>query len=233
MDSSDDDRAVRANASKTLDRGLSVLDTLAAARDGLNISAIAACLGIHRTSAYRLLGTLRERRLVSVSADGRYHLGVRLLELAANVAADLRSLAVPELGRLANAIGATAFLAVLDGADAVAVSVIEPRRTRLHVAYRVGSRHPADLGADGLAILAGRPRSEGERAAITAARAAGYASSAGELQAGAYGIAAPVIRRDRPAEASVGVVAMYALDAAAVAPRVIETARCVGRALDW
>ncbi|HYW91361.1 MAG TPA: IclR family transcriptional regulator [Gammaproteobacteria bacterium] len=233
MDSSEGDRKPRAKASKTLDRGLSVLDALAAAPGGLSMTAIAAQLGIHRTSAYRLLGTLCERRLASVSADGRYHLGVRLLELAASVAADLRSLAVPELSELANDVGATAFLAVLDGTDAVAVSVIEPRRTRMHVAYRVGSRHPADIGADGLAILAGRPWREGERKPVSAARAAGFASSAGELQTGAYGIAAPVIRRDRPAEASVGVVAMHALDVAAVAPRVIQAALRVGRALDW
>jgi DNA-binding IclR family transcriptional regulator len=130
----------------------------------------------------------------------------------------LRSAAVPALRELADSVGATAHLTVTDGNEALAIAVVEPSWTDFHVAYRTGSRHPLDRAAAGRAILRGRT---GE---------AGIVTSSGELQPGAYGIAAPVLGVPG-LEASVGVVALAPLDVMSVGARVARAAATVSEAL--
>jgi DNA-binding IclR family transcriptional regulator len=97
--------------------------------------------------------------------------------------------------------------------------VVEPTWTDYHVAYRVGSRHALDRGAAGRVILNYRE-----------SKTAGYLMTDGELQFGAYGIAAPVI--DVPGvEASVGVISFGQLDPNRTGPRVIRAASEVAAAL--
>jgi DNA-binding IclR family transcriptional regulator len=85
----------------------------------------------------------------------------------------------------------------------------------------VGSRHPLGLGAAGKAILLGRE---------PVADRAAYVVTAGELQAGAQGLAAPVPGVEG-LEASVGIVTLGDLDAAAAGPLVAEAAAQLGALL--
>jgi DNA-binding IclR family transcriptional regulator len=109
-------------------------------------------------------------------------------------------------------------LTIAEGTEAVALAVVEPSWTAFHVAYRAGSRHPLARGAAGRAIVAGR---SGSPDPVT---------TVGELQAGAFGVAAPVLGVDG-LEASVGVVALEALDLADVGPQVAAAAAAVAGAL--
>jgi DNA-binding IclR family transcriptional regulator len=220
-----------ARSSQTLDRGLSVLEVLARESAGLTVTELAVRLGVHRTNVYRLLTTLIQHRLVRRESDGRYVLGTGVIDLVRGVASDLRTVALPILAALAEQAQATAYVTLADGDEAVALIVVEPRRTEMHVAYRVGFRHPLDRGASGLAILAGRPPMPHEREEIRIARRLGYAITRGELQPGTAGIAAPICVRGQPAEASVGVVAIGELDIDAVLPHVLEAARAIAAAL--
>lgn len=214
-------------ASKTLDRGLHLLKALGGEPDGASVSMLAGRLGMHRPVVYRLLATLEQHRLVRRADDGRYHLAAGVLELAGAFAPRLQSAAIPHLRELADDIGATAHLSLSDNGEAVAVSVVEPRSATMHVAYRVGSRHPLARGAAGLAILAGRPCVADEPARVATARRRGYATSHAELEPNAFGIAVPVSVAGAPAEASIGVVAMTVLDADVVAPKVIFAAQSI------
>jgi DNA-binding IclR family transcriptional regulator len=208
-----------AETSQTLDRGLRVLELLADVPAGLTVTELAAALGVARPIVYRLLTTLEAHALVRRHDDGRIALGFAVLSLARRVQPLLRDAALPVLRRLAEDVGATAHLTVVDSGEALAVAVVEPSWTDYHVAYRVGSRHPLDRGAAGRAIVAAR-----------AAAGSPYVVSAGELQPGAHGIAAAV--SGVPAvEASVGVVALTALDEPVVGPRVVAAAADVARAL--
>jgi DNA-binding IclR family transcriptional regulator len=208
-----------------------LLEVLAREPAGLTVSELAGRLGMHRAGVYRLLATLDGHRLVRRVRGGGYVLGLGLVELAGAVARDLRSVAEPEVAALAEEVGATAALTVMDGQEAVAVLVVEPRNQRMHVAYRVGSRHPVDRGASGIAILSGRPPQPGERPEVTLARHRDYAVTRGELQPGAFGIAAAIKPQARPAEASIGIVGMGDLDEEVLAPRVMNAALSIGRAL--
>lgn len=192
---------------QTLDRGLEALALLAAEPEGLRVAELAERLDVDRAVVYRLTSTLGARRLLLRGEDGRLRLGLGLVELARGVAPHLRAIALPELRRLAVELEATATLTVADGDEAVALAVVEPPGSDIHIAYRPGLRHALTRGASGKAILAGRPAAPGEPGEIAAARRRGFTASEGELEPGAVGIAAPV-RVDGWADASVGAVAL-------------------------
>jgi DNA-binding IclR family transcriptional regulator len=213
--------------SQTLDRGIRVLTALADATSGLTVAQLAERVGAPRTAGYRLVATLEAHGLARRDPDGRVHLGVGVLRLAARVHPLLREAATPALRRLAEAVGATAHLTVAEGPDALAIAVVEPTWTDYHMAYRVGSRHRLAQGAAGKAILLGRAAAGRVPSKDPATL---YTVSEGELQAGAHGIAAPI--RDVPGlEASVGVVSFAPLDTGKVAPRVIQAAAEISAAL--
>jgi DNA-binding IclR family transcriptional regulator len=230
-DDARNERPTKGVGSKTLDRGLRILEALRKEPEGLTVSELAEALGVHRAAIYRLLITLGAHRLVRRTPHDRYALGMGLIELAGGVASSLQSVALPKLRRLADETRATAHLTVLDGTDAVPILVVEPRNTNMHVSYRAGLRFPADLAASGIAILSGRPPEPSESKEVTEARERGYAMTSGRLERVAVGISAPIKPDNRSAEASVGVVAMGSLEESSIAPRVSETAAIIARAL--
>ena len=208
-----------AETSQTLDRGLTVLELLADAPDGLSITELAAALRVSRTVVYRLVNTLELHRLVRRDSEGRARLGLAVLHYSRRVQPTLRDAALPVLRSLAEDTGATAHLTVADGEEAMALAVVEPSWTDFHVAYRVGSRHALRRGAAGKAILLGRE-----------ADAAPYAVTSGELQTGAAIPVAPV-HGVEGLDASVGIVTLGELDVEAIGPKVAAAAEEVARAL--
>ena len=214
-----------AETSQTLDRGLRVLAVLAGHPSGLTITELAAAVGVNRTVVYRLVTTLEQHGLARRDAAGRLHVGLGVLALARGLQPVLREVANPVLRGLAEDLGATAHLTLVDGGEALAVAVVEPSWTDYHVAYRVGARHPLDQGAAGRAILLGRVIADG--AAEPGDR---FVQTVGELQPGARGLASPVLGIDG-LEASVGIVTLGDLDASAAGPRVSAAADEVARRL--
>ena len=112
---------------------------------------------------------------------------------------------MPELQALADDVGATSALTLRDGSHAVVAAVCEPRSSDIHIAYRAGLRHRLDQAASGIAILAALPAQAGEREAIAQARERGWSHSAGELLAGATGVAAAVTDPEGGVQASVSI----------------------------
>jgi DNA-binding IclR family transcriptional regulator len=209
---------VTTETAQTLDRGLRLLHLVADAPAGLTVTEAAGRLGVGRAVVYRLATTLGEHGMIRRDASGRLRLGAGVLHLARRAQPLVADAALPSLRRLAEQVGATAHLTIAEGGEGLALAVVEPSWTQFHVAYRTGSRHPLELGAAGQAILAGR---QGQF---------GYVSTAGQLQPGAHGVAAPVPGVEGM-EASVGVVALSALDVETVGPQVVATAATVAKSL--
>lgn len=199
--------------SRTLDRGLRLLELLAEAPDGRTVTELSAALGVGRTVIYRLLATLEAHRMVRRDHDGRVRLSLGVLGLASSVHPVLRAAALPTLRTLAERVGLTAALSMVEGSEVLAVAVAEPSWTDMHVAYREGTRHPRQTGAAGRAIGSSEP----------------WLVSSGELQPGAYGLAAPL--RVEGVEASVGVVGLAPIDASEVGPQVVAAAAELATAL--
>ena len=203
--------------SQTLDRGLQLLELLAAADDALSVTDMAEALGVARPVVYRLLATLEDHGLAVADEAGRYRAGLGLARLTGRVVPALRATAEPHLRVLADTVGATAHLTIAEGDDGIAIVVVEPSATSVHVAYRTGSRHPLARGAAGRAILgarSGRPRRWDE--------------TSGELESGATGLAAPLgFDRLDGVEACVGVVSLGTIAERTIGPAVVRAADAI------
>lgn len=131
-----------------------------------NMSRTARELDISRTTLLRLLHTLEAERFIEPRGEGGagWRIGTALIGLAARAfaAEDLSDAALPVLARLAETLGLSAHLGVLDGREVVYML----RRTP-NLAFasniRVGSRLPAHAANMGRIILAHLPEAEVRR----------------------------------------------------------------------
>jgi DNA-binding IclR family transcriptional regulator len=207
-------------ATDSAERVVQVLDVLGSAPEGLSVSDVARELGVHRSTASRLLGTLAASRIVERDErSARYRLGARIVGLAASAVARLPvvSQARPELEQLSVVSSETANLSILDGTHVVYVDQVTPAQTVVMASW-VGRRSPAHASSSGKALLAfGDPavrervlRGSLEaitpktvtdpaklRAALDDIRRRGYSVSTGELEEGLITMAAPVIADGR------------------------------------
>jgi DNA-binding IclR family transcriptional regulator len=180
------------SGSQTLARGLRALVAVVESPDGMTIQQLAAELSVHRSIAYRLLQTLSDFGFVVRAADGAYWPGARLAGLSTAYLPTLRRVAIPTIRHLSDQVGYTVGLFIAEGDEAVSIELVEPLTVTHHIAFRAGMRTPIDRGAAGYALLAAGPAVEGEPEGAARARELGYATSAGEVEAGAYAIAASI-----------------------------------------
>ena len=228
---------VSSPASQTLSRGIRILELLADARGSLTIDELARELGVHRSIAYRLLRTLEDHRLVIRDATGGVSLGPRMAALAAGVARDLQSEALPELTAVANELGTTCFLAVLDRDQCITLASVEPRHAVASVAQRPGARHSVTVGAPGKAILSLLPEAEWPadvsdrlRAEVAEVSRRGYALSHDEVIPTVQAVAVPLaLRSQRPAALAVVYVGP-SHDPEAIAARLDSSAAAIRHA---
>lgn len=142
-----------------VERALKLLRHIAAGDPVVNISHTARALAISRTTLIRLMATLEAERMIEVRREGGYKLGLGLAGLAAQAlfAADIVQVADPLLADLADRLGLSSHLGVIEGREVLYVA----RRTpNLHLVsnVRIGSRLPAHATSLGRIILAYMPR---------------------------------------------------------------------------
>lgn len=199
---------------RSVDRAIGILDVLA--QGGWRTGAeVARALGVHRSTALRLLGTLERHALVERdSKSAKYRLGPRLPQLASVVTGelDLRELARPICEALATRLGETVTLDVLAGEEIVPIEQATGSTSVVSVNW-LGRRTPVHCTASGKVILAFGPEAVRRRvmagsllrstphtitdhaqleAQLETARLEGFARTHQELEVGLDAIAAPV-----------------------------------------
>jgi len=152
------------SSSHVFRRGLEILDLIANSRQGLTVRDLSETLDLHRSSVYRYLAPLADTRYVETRSDGRYHLGLRVLEIAslALERLDVRNIAHPLLIQLSEANDATVHLAQLNGTEAVYLDKVETHQS-LPLVSRIGGRQPAYCTGVGKALLAFLPQERLEK----------------------------------------------------------------------
>ena len=238
-------------------RALRVLRFLATQPDPVPLDRIARAVGLPRSTAYHLIGTMIDEGFVThVVDEHRYGLGIAAFEVGSGYTrqAPLQRVARRPLVALVDRTGHSAHLAVLHGRDVLYVlEERAPRRPPL--VTDVGVRLPAALTASGRAILAALPAAQVRalfpdrasfvqrhgrgptslpalRALLTETRQRGWATEDGEVTPGFASVAAPV--RDHNGHPVAGVACTFPSDVAndatrAAAAAVRETAVALSR----
>ena len=244
---------------QSVDRALSVLEILAV-RGEAGVTEIAAELGVHKSTAFRLVAVLESRGFVEQLADrGKYRLGFGIVRLAGATAAqlDLNQEGRRVCEELAADVGETVNVAILDGGRAVNISQVRGRAT-ISTHNWVGRGTPLHATSSGKVLLAHAPDTVREsvlsgalerytdatitdpdtlRRQLEGIEARGWGVTVEELEIGLNAVAAPVRDADgRVAAAMSASGPSFRLTPASLgdlAPLVVEAADALSRRLGF
>lgn len=198
---------------QSVDRALTILDVLAKVGTA-GVTELAAELGVHKSTAFRLVSTLESHRLVEQAGDrGRYSLGVGVLRLAGATTArlDLVQEARSVCRQLAADTGETVNLAVLAEHSALYLDQVAGS-SALQSHNWVGQHIPLHATSNGKVLLCELEPSQLEeslpslprftdrtitsraqlRQELETVRQQGYAVAVDELEVGLAAAAAPI-----------------------------------------
>ena len=150
-----------ASSVQSVDRAVAILEILA--RDGeAGVTDVARELGVHKSTASRLLAALDRRELVTQdTARGKFRLGVGIVRLAGAASArlDVVQESRPVCRALAQQAGETVNLAILSGRDALYLDQAAGPAA-LSPNHWAGRRIPLHATSDGKVLLAYLPEDE-------------------------------------------------------------------------
>lgn len=195
-----------------LEKGLDVIELLAAEKSPLNLSAISQRLGRSSGELFRMLQVLEFKGFIALAENGiGYTLTNKLFALAM-AQAPMRTLveaALPVMRRLAHDIGQSCHIAVASEDQIVVVTRIE-RPGDLGFSVRIGYRRDITRATSGLVLFAyqndetrrgwlRRCRLKGEAADDFVARAnvvreRGHHEAASDFVRGIVDLSAPILR---------------------------------------
>ncbi len=200
---------------QSLVKGLRILFLFARDRQAMTVKDIAKGIRVPLPTVYRFVKTLTQTGVLEKdSHPGHYRLGLKLLELEAVVhqRLDVETVARPYVAKLAALSGETVQLMLLYAHRGICL-LLEESSSTLRVAPDKGRILPLHAGASVQAMLAFLPEPDQRRILegpseqftsntiidprkltrrLNVIRRQGYATSRGEVYAGAMGIAAPI-----------------------------------------
>ena len=141
---------------QSVDRALTILEVLARIGEA-GVTEIAGELGVHKSTAFRLVATLEAHRLVEQTGDrGKYRLGVGVLRLAGATTArlDVVQEARPVCRQLAADTGETVNIAVLSESSALYLDQVAGS-SALQPHNWVGQHIPLHATSNGKVLLSG------------------------------------------------------------------------------
>lgn len=156
-------KATADSSSAAVERALAILEAVAARGSGMTNSEISRRLEIPKSSASYILRTLEKCGYLHRDAEGKYLLGLKLLNLGQRVriGADIKEAALPVMKKLVDRTELTAHLAVLDQGEVVYVEKAEPAGFFKTDTW-VGKRMQVNSTANGKAIAAYLSKAEVE-----------------------------------------------------------------------
>ena len=140
---------------QSVDRALTILQMLAESGE-LGVTEIAGRLDVHKSTAFRLLGSLEQHRLVEQLGErGKYRLGFGIVRLAGATTArlDLAREGGPVCRQLAGEINETVNIAVMDAGAAVNITQ-EQGSAAVTAQNWIGQRTPLHATSSGKVLLA-------------------------------------------------------------------------------
>ena len=197
-----------------LEKGLDVIELLAAEKSPLNLSAISQRLGRSSGELFRMLQVLEFKGFITTAESGTGYVLTNKLFALAMAQAPVRSLvetALPIMRKLTNEIGQSCHIAVASEDQIVVITRIE-RPGDLGFSVRIGYRREIARATSGLVLFAyqneevrrswlKRCRLKGEQAdsfieRANDVRARGHYEAASDFVRGIFDLSAPILRGD-------------------------------------
>ena len=250
------ERSTDRGSLKSMQKLMAVLDCFSVYEQSLTLNEIAIRCDIPKTTAHRLVSSLREAKLLEQDRErDRYRMGIRLFELGSIVLAnlDIFTRARHLAQRLTSATGEGGHLCVFDGTNMISVEHIEPDSARVNWTTLL-SISPAYCTGVGKAVLAFQHSSAVDKivrgglrpftpmtitdperlmAELQLTRQRGYAIDNGEHQPNVRCIAAPIRNVTARVYAAISVsgptVRMTDEKLAVVRPLILATADEISR----
>lgn len=194
---------------------LTILDHVGESIKGLTLTELRNLSGLGKNKVFRILHTLQESRMVYRDENGRFHLGLRISELAQNVHTHdlLLDICNPMMDELVEKTQESIFLGIVADTTALCIATREsPRSMRLFA--RVGIQSPLYKGGVPKVLLANMKHKQREkllsyfestvslsdepvnwaklRAKLDSIRMQGYSITIDELDEGAHSVTAPI-----------------------------------------
>jgi IclR family acetate operon transcriptional repressor len=154
--SSADEADVRDTGVQSVDRALSIIETLAEDDEGYRLSDLAIRTGLSTSTVHRLLATLENRRFVQFDrSQSKWHVGARCFTVGATFARrrNFAAQAIPYLRKLRDLTRETANLAVVDDEFIVVLTRMESREI-MRSLTKLGGRVAMVASGVGKAVLA-------------------------------------------------------------------------------
>jgi IclR family transcriptional regulator, acetate operon repressor len=154
--STTDDYESRDGGVQSVDRALSIIETLAEDDEGYRLSDLAIRTGLSTSTVHRLLTTLESRRFVQFDPTvSKWHVGARSFTVGATFARrrNFTAQAIPYLRKLRDLTRETANLAVVDDEFIVVLTRMESREI-MRSLTKVGGRVAMVASGVGKAVLA-------------------------------------------------------------------------------
>ena len=231
-----------------LQRAVELLRALGDEPAQRTVAELAGDAGMPTSTAYRLLAELEAHGLVARGPGRTVTLGTRLVALGRTAEAGLHErLVAPAtavMDELSHAVGETVILTAPCGLEAIVLHAVETERHSVRLSYPRFRRAPMHRGASGKILAAYLEAAERERVIAAAGRpqlaeelaqirSGGCAFTAGELDAGAAAVAAPVLDRRGRILAGLSIAgpeARIVADVEGAAGAVVGAARKIERA---
>jgi DNA-binding IclR family transcriptional regulator len=232
-----------------------LLDAFSEAKPALTLSELSAAAGLPLSTTHRLVAELTTWGGLTRGTDGRYRIGLRLLEIGSLSpgSLSLRERAMPFLEDLYSATRQNVQLAVRDDLDAVYVERISARGA-VNILTRVGSRMPLHATGVGLILLAHADADVRDRVfdaplerftemtisnttklreVLAAARRDGYVVSDRQIEMITQSIAAPIRDSTNTVIAALSIVVPIETDSHTLVPAVRAAGHGISRAMGW
>jgi DNA-binding IclR family transcriptional regulator len=197
-----------------LEKGLDVIELLAAEKSPLNLSAISGRLGRSAGELFRMLQVLEFKGFITTAENGNGYVLTNKLFALAMAQAPVRSLvetALPVMRKLARDIGQSCHMAVASEDQIVVITRIE-RPGDLGFSVRIGYRREISRATSGLVLFAfqtdevrrdwlKRCKLKGDAAETfveraNVVRARGHHEAASDFVRGIVDVSAPILRGD-------------------------------------
>jgi IclR family transcriptional regulator, acetate operon repressor len=154
--SANNDPDPRDGGVQSVDRALSIIETLAEDDEGYRLSDLAVRTGLSTSTVHRLLATLEKRRFVQFDRyESKWHVGAQSFAVGATFARrrNFVAQAMPYLRKLRDLTRETANLAVVDDGSIIVLTRIESREI-MRSLTKVGGRVAMVASGVGKAVLA-------------------------------------------------------------------------------